>query len=302
MSLTTTRYLKAYPLDSKIERMDSDGLPVYDRPYNASDLRIVIGCMFTDGVLKNYREECVVRREGMSWYVHPGGALVHGLYVPVTDRVKVFDQADIKTPDFYYAHVILAGRFDTGYRDAAIYARLTRTEDYTPVRNESTWELVLGRISWRGEYTDRRLEKNLCGYVAAIAEGDTESFIEELRVKVAEFDLSVGLVEAMPPDKKPYVTVTKPTKPGGTTVVGFGLPQGPTGATGATGPRGPQGIQGPQGDRGPVGESGIFTQINGLFGVGVEPDGDLYVTWQAGDMPPLSLDTDKNLIYTIPDK
>lgn len=333
MALATTRITGAYPLDSMVTKVDEDGLPVYDRPYNASDLREANALMVTDGVFKNHLDECVVRRDGTGWYVMPGYAMAAGLLVPVASRALVLDQSDI--PKGRYAHIVLAARFDTQYRDGAVYARLSASADIEPVRTASVHELVLGTVDWNGTFRDTRLEAGKCGYVNAVAEGDTDSFIEELRVKVAQFDLDIGVVESLPPDREPYVTVDKPTSPGGVTVVGFGLPQGPTGATGPTGPagpagtagqqgapgrdgatgpqgpqgvegpQGPQGIQGPKGDTGPrgaTGESGVYTQIEGLFGIAVRPDGDVVLSWaEGGERPPLSLDGDKNLIYTIPE-
>lgn len=254
MALETTRITRAYPLDSMVDRVDEDGLPVYDRSYNASDLRAANALMVTDGVFKNYLECCSVKHVGGSWYVRPGGAVAAGLYVPVPSAVHVLDQSDI--PSGSYAHVVLAARFDTQYRDAAIYARVSAQKDYAPIRTDSMHELVLGRIDWRGTYSDSRLETERCGYVSALAEGDTVAFVEELRAKVAEFDLDVGDVEALAPDETPYVRIEGKSELGGKTVVGFGLPQGPTGPTGATGPAGPQGIQGQVGAPGPTGPKG----------------------------------------------
>lgn len=273
MAIKTTRITRAWPLDSMEDGFDEDGLPRYDRPYNASDLRAVNALMVTDGVFKDYRDECVVRRDGETWRVMPGGAVAAGLYAPVPNAVDVLDQSDIPTGS--YAHVVLAARFDTAYRDAAIYAYVSEDAEYEPVRTDSVHELVLARIDWRGAYTDRRLETDVCGYVRPMAPGDTDNFIEELRVKVAEFDLEVGLVEALPPGDDPYVTVEKPTQPGGTTVVGFGLPQGPQG------------------------EPGVAVSLDrGYFGMTVE-DGHLIVTHNDNEpAPPLSI-RDGHLIYTI---
>ena len=79
-------------------------------------------------------------------------------------------------------------------------------------------------------------------------------------------------------------------------------PQGPQGKQGATGPQGPKGDKGDKGDAGPKGESGVYTQISGLFGVGVSPEGDLFVTYaDGGERPPISLDEDFNLVYEIPE-
>lgn len=355
MALKTTRITAAYPLDSMVEEVADDGLPVYDRPYNASDLREVISLMVTDGVFKDKGDELMLSRSGTSWRVMSGGAVAGGLYVPVTAPVAVLDQSDIPTGS--YAHFILAARFDTQYRDGAVYARVTEEADYDPVRDDSTVELVLGSVDWRGVYEDTRLVNEKCGYVNAMAQGDTDSFLESLNAKIREYDIEVGLVQELPPDAHPYVIVTKPQKFGDPTKVDFGLPQGPTGATGATGARGPQGVQGeegeqgptgpkgdtgpqgpqgiqgqtgatgpegptgpkgdtgaqgpqgiqgptgPKGDKGDPGEAGVYTAIAGLFAVGVEPDGDLFVTYADTDEePPIYLDEDYNLIYEIPEE
>lgn len=379
--LKETSIKVVYPMDSDFEMAD-DGLPVYDRPYNASDLREVISMMVTDGVIKNKGDELMLSLSGNSWRVMSGGAVAGGLYVPVDTPVAVLDQSDIPTGS--YAHFILAGRFDTQYRDGAIYAQVDTSSTYTPERTESTVELLLGTVDWRGIYTDTRLDYSKCGYVNAVAEGDTDSFLESLNAKIREYDIEVDLVQKLPPDAQPYVTVTKPEKFGDPTKVSFGLPQGPTGATGPTGPQGPQGVQGPEGDQGPIGpkgdtgpqgpqgvqgatgetgpegpqgpkgdagpqgpqgvqgqtgptgpegpqgpkgdtgpqgpqgiqgiqgpkgdkgdtgESGVYTQISGLFAIGVEADGDLFVTYADSDEePPIYLDEDYNLIYEIPEE
>ncbi len=336
MALREKSIKKAYPLDSSASPVsfDENGAPVYDREYNASDIRKTYARYFSDGVFTAVGEKLLVKRAGGTWYVHPGSAMCAGLRIDLDERTPVVDQADI-TPG-KYAYVCVEARFDSALNDGHVYARLSSSPTERPVRTASNHEVILARINWDGAITDLRLDNGYCGPVRFLFDVDTDNFVDALETKLGQFDLSVGLVEALSPDERPYVTVTKPTDPGDPTVVGFGLPQGPTGpkgATGATGPKGdtgprgaaglngatgpagkdgatgpagPQGAQGPKGEKGEKGdpgESGVVTQIGaGLFGVSVRPNGDLVLTYADGtEKPPLTLDSDKNLIYTIPE-
>ena len=336
MALREKSIKKAYPLDSSASPVsfDENGAPVYDREYNASDIRKTYARYFSDGVFTAVGEKLLVKRAGGTWYVHPGSAMCAGLRIDLDERTPVVDQADI-TPG-KYAYVCVEARFDSALNDGHVYARLSSSPTERPVRTASNHEVILARINWDGAITDLRLDNGYCGPVRFLFDVDTDNFVDALETKLGQFDLSVGLVEALSPDERPYVTVTKPAEPGDPTVVGFGLPQGPTGpkgATGATGPKGdtgprgaaglngatgpagkdgatgpagPQGAQGPRGDKGEKGdpgESGVVTQIGaGLFGVSVRPNGDLVLTYADGtEKPPLTLDSNKNLIYTIPE-
>lgn len=336
MALREKSIKKAYPLDSSASPVsfDENGAPVYDREYNASDIRKTYARYFSDGVFTAVGEKLLVKRAGGTWYVHPGSAMCAGLRIDLDERTPVVDQADI-TPG-KYAYVCVEARFDSALNDGHVYARLSSSPTERPVRTASNHEVILARINWDGAITDLRLDNGYCGPVRFLFDVDTDNFVDALETKLGQFDLSVGLVEALSPDERPYVMVTKPAEPGDPTVVGFGLPQGPTGpkgATGATGPKGdagprgaaglngatgpagkdgatgpagPQGAQGPKGDKGEKGdpgESGVVTQIGaGLFGVSVRPNGDLVLTYADGtEKPPLTLDSNKNLIYTIPE-
>lgn len=54
-------------------------------------------------------------------------------------------------------------------------------------------------------------------------------------------------------------------------------PQGPQGPRGPQGPQGIQGIQGPKGDKGDPGKDGMTATIGGLYGLGIDSDGNLCV-------------------------
>lgn len=336
MALRDKSITKAYPLDSSASPVsfDENGAPVYDREYNASDLRETYSRYFSDGVFTAIGEKLLVKRSVGTWYVHPGSAMCAGLRIDLDEAFAVINQADITAG--MYAYICVEARFDSALNDGHIYARLSASPNEKPIRTASNHEVILARVNWRGDLVDLRLDNNFCGPVRFLFDVDTDNFVDALETKVGQFDLEVGLVEALSPDENPYVKMTRPSKPGDPTTVGFGLPQGPTGPKGATGaqgpkgdtgprgaaglngatgpagkdgatgPAGPQGAQGPKGDKGDKGEpgeSGVVTQIGaGLFGVSVKPNGDLVLTYADGtDKPPLFLDENKNLIYTIPE-
>lgn len=61
-----------------------------------------------------------------------------------------------------------------------------------------------------------------------------------------------------------------------------------------TGPQGPQGLQGPQG------ESGIITEIRGMFTLSVDENGDLWVHYTDADTPPeFEYDSETGNVYYI---
>ena len=232
-----TSLTAVYPMDSKPPTMGSDGIPVYDRAYNAGDLREVMRAFITDGVFTAMGDGLAVTEEAGTWSVGAGAAMANGLYIPVTAAAEVIDQSEIGTGE--YAYVIVAGRFDTDYRDGAIYSSLSSSPTYTPVRSPSTWELVLARIDWRGALTDYRLDNRMCGPAAPFEEIDTEDFMRQLQTAVSQFNLNVGTVSSLPSGSTPVVTVRKPTEAGGEVYIDFGIPRGAPGRDGADGDSAP---------------------------------------------------------------
>jgi hypothetical protein len=228
-----TSITKVYPMDSVVSA-GSDGLPVYDRAYNASDLRQVMASYLGDGIMADEGDECAVTSTDGTWSVGTGAAMADGLLVHVDEACEVLAQSELTTGQ--YAYVILAARFDTAYRDAATYSVVSTSASYTPVRDASTWELVLARIDWRGTCTDYRMDDSMCGVCAPFATLDTDSLMLELRTAVSQFDLNVGTVTSQEPGTTPTVTVRKPVEAGGTVYIDFGIPRGATGEPGQSAP------------------------------------------------------------------
>ena len=76
-------------------------------------------------------------------------------------------------------------------------------------------------------------------------------------------------------------------------------PQGPKGDTGPQGEKGDPGPQGPKGDTGPQGVPGTTVSATGFWGVAVNEDGDLIVTYAGDDPPDLHIDENGDLIYDL---
>lgn len=231
-----TSITSVYPMDSVVSSGE-DGLPVYDRSYNAADLREVMSAFLSSGVFADRGDELAVTESGGTWSVGTGAAFAGGLYVPVGSASEVIDQDELSTGQ--YAYVVLAARLDTGYRDAAIYAVVTESPSYSPVRDGSTWELVLARVDWRGGMSDYRMDPDMCGPVAPFEAVDTDSFMASLHTALDQFNLNVGTVQSLPSGSTPTVVVRKPTEAGGDVYVDFGIPRGAPGEDGRDGESAP---------------------------------------------------------------
>lgn len=229
--LFTAKSIKtAYPMDSVVTELADDGLPMYDRAYNASDLRSVMRLILTDGVFPNEGDELLVSQSSSIWKVGTGVAVAGGLIIRNEEPVSVVDQAELGAGQ--YAFIVVAGRFDSIFRDGAIYSVTTNTPSYTPERTESRWELVLARVDWHGTMTDLRLDMAMCGVVAPVIPVDTDSFMAELKTAVSQFNLNVGTVTSLPSGTTPTVTVRKPEVAGGDVYIDFGIPRGERGEDG----------------------------------------------------------------------
>lgn len=234
MAIATNQITTVYPMDSVVTGVDDDGLPLYDRAYNASDLRTFMSLFVTDGVWTDYLDELTPVRQGGSWYVGAGAAMADGLLIPVDEQQRVIDQSDITTGQ--YAYICVAAQFDSTKRCGETYARLSSSSSEQPVRTESTHELILARIDWRGTMTDLRMDNAMCGPATAILQPDTESFMASLFTAVDQFNLNVGELTVLPSGSTPTVVVRKPVEAGGEVYIDFGIPRGPKGDPGQSAP------------------------------------------------------------------
>ena len=234
MAIAVNQITTVYPMDSVVTGVDTDGLPLYDRAYNAGDIRTFMSLFVTDGVWPSYLDELTPVRQGGSWYVGAGAAMANGLLIPVEEPQRVIDQSDIATGQ--YAYICVAAQFDSTKRCGETYARLSSSSAEQPVRTESTHELILARIDWRGTMTDLRMDNSMCGPVTAILQPDTVSFMQSLYTAVDQFNLNVGELTVLPSGSTPTVVVRKPVMAGGDVYIDFGIPRGPKGDPGQSAP------------------------------------------------------------------
>lgn len=291
MAVTSTVIGTVYPMDSHKPTVWKDGLPVYDRAYNASDVRAVTAAMISDGVLADRLEEMEVVNDEGAVTVRPGMAFANGLYIGLDEAVQVALESDIATGQYLF--VTVSARFDSEFLDGEVTGVLSQSQSYSPVRTQSRWELVLARVDWRGQVRDLRLDPAYCGAAAPFAPVDTSTFFRDLEAALGRFDVRIGTVSTLPAGSKATASVS--TGDDGA-VISLGLPQGARGAQGEQGVQGPQGAQGPQGPMGPPGadgkdgadgrdgESGVTVPMDGFVTFSVDVDGDLYAS-TPGDEP-----------------
>ena len=74
---------------------------------------------------------------------------------------------------------------------------------------------------------------------------------------------------------------------------------GPQGETGPQGPQGEKGETGEQGPPGPPGDSGITVTSNGLYTLGVDTDGNLYVIQEENSNIEFEYDSDTGDLYAV---
>lgn len=280
MAVTPKSITDAYPLDSVIERLDDDGLPVYDRAYNAETLRSVMRVLLHDGVVGDYMNELAVTADGSGVYVDTGCLIADGLQAILKERVKVIDRADITAQK--YCFVIAAARFDSAYRDVEVTAMVTTSQEYEPVRTASRHEIVLARVDWRGAVRDLRPDPKYCGFASPFAPLDTSTFTTMLDEALKNFDVKSGKTVTTAPGTQAAACVRKVEGKG--TYIDLSVP------------RGDRGERGPAGRDGRDGTNGVTTPANGFVTFSVDSAGDLYVETPGADPATAwELDGDGNL-------
>ncbi len=247
----------AYPLDA-----DN-----YDRLYHASDLRSVMREMVSDGVLASRGGGLEVKLEAGAYKVSDGAAFARGLLIPLDAPVTVLRQSELA--DGAYRYIVMAARFDHAFRDGAIYTVESRAQSYSPVRNESTWELVLARVDWHGNIADLRLDPAYCGACSPFAPVDTSNFTGKIEAALAALDIQAGKVTTTSPGTDASVTVRKVEGEGAYLAMSI--------------PRGDRGERGEPGRDGRDGASGVTAPANGFVTFSVEPNGDLFAETPGAD-------------------
>ncbi len=136
---------------------------------------------------------------------------------------------------------------------------------------------------YTGEQIDQSLGRILDGEVdQAVIDAQEAAKAAQTAQKAIE-DMAV---DAQTLDPEALAQVSK-TEENGVVKLTFGLPRGK---------------QGERGPRGPQGDPGVSMEAGGFYGMYVNQDGNLILSYTDETPPPLSLDESGNLIYTVSDK
>lgn len=190
--------MNVFPVDSYVTKMDSNGLPVYDREYTAAELREVYSKFFTNGVFGGDGGQLLVSSnstQGVS--VASGSCIIEGaVAMEDTTRTLVL-QAPHASLDRIDT-VVVRLDLDIDKRDCDLYV-VEGTPAIEPerpalTRTESVWELGLADIYVRTgttsvsaeRITDTRGETERCGWAAPFVTLDTTGYFNQLQAATTE--------------------------------------------------------------------------------------------------------------------
>lgn len=181
--------LTAFPMDSQVTGMGDDGLPVYDRAFDSTDLREVYKTYFSNGYFAEVGTSMHVKAaSGMTATVEAGKVNIQGTLGFMTEDATVT-----------FAESGSAPRIDTvvARLDLSVEKRTIELDVLTGVpggsapaltRDATVWELGLADVTIPQFSTaiaaenirDTRLDTTRCGVVNPFAKLDTDSLFEQV--------------------------------------------------------------------------------------------------------------------------
>lgn len=183
--------MKAFPMDSDV-KAGEDGLPVYDRAFDSTDLREIYKTYFSTGYFATPGTSLqVVAGTGLNAVVKAGKCNIEGTLGFMTEDAQItFPEADKTNPriDTVVARLDLAQEA----RNISILvvqgiAKVapTRTE---LVRNETVYDIGLADVRiepnaaavGQDKITDTRMDPERCGVVNPFAKLDTEGLFAQV--------------------------------------------------------------------------------------------------------------------------
>lgn len=196
--------MRSFPWDSVATSIGEDGYPVYDRVYQASDLREVYETFFSNGVFTDDENAFKVSPgDGMTVKVVPGRCCINGT-VGYESEERILALTASGNQDRIDT-VVLRWDSSVDARSIDLYVLAGAPAD-TPVRptltrSETVWELGLcdlyvtaHMVQTKAEkMTDTRLETERCGVVAPFVSLDTDNFYSQLQ---AQTQVAVDLAQA----------------------------------------------------------------------------------------------------------
>lgn len=196
--------MRSFPWDSVATSIGEDGYPVYDRVYQASDLREVYETFFSNGIFTDSETALKVSPgEGMTVRVAPGRCCINGT-VGYEEEERELALTASGTMDRIDTVVL---RWDSALdaRSIDLYV-LAGAPSETPVRptltrSETVWELGLCDVyvtahmlqTKAEKMTDTRLDSSRCGVVAPFVRLDTSNFYDQLQEQT---QIAVDLAQA----------------------------------------------------------------------------------------------------------
>jgi len=189
--------LGGFPFDSQITGYQPDGLPIYDRASNSEEFASLIKGFWRDGVFGT-DALTVFAGSGMTATVGAGSVLVQGRVAKITSPKTVNFETANSQPRF---DIVVARRdLSNAVRDIVLDVvkgvPASTPVAPAPVRNATIWELCLAIVKipanvgmvQQQNITDTRLDRNLCGIVAAtMTDIDTSRFYEQIQADLSSF-------------------------------------------------------------------------------------------------------------------
>lgn len=188
--------LTAFPMDSQVTGMGDDGLPVYDRAFDSTDLREVYKTYFSNGYFAEVGTSMHVKAAtGMTATVEAGKVNIQGTLGFMTEDATVTfaaagSAARIDT---------VVARLDLSVEKRVIELDVLKGEEGVTTapgltRDSTVWELGLADVTIPANSTaikdenvkDTRLDTTRCGVVNPFAKLDTDSLFTQVTAIIAK--------------------------------------------------------------------------------------------------------------------
>lgn len=196
--------MQVFPMDSIVTSIGANGLPVYDRPYTASDLRAWMQHFVSNGVFMDNNGLRVTAGSGMTVAVSPGSCHINGAVGYEEEQRVLIIQASNPTYDRIDT-VVCRLNLNTEARNCELYV-IQGSPAEAPVRpaltrNSSVYEIGIADVFvpagasafTQQRITDTRLETARCGAVTPFVTIDTTGIYEQLDDQVQK---NIKLIQA----------------------------------------------------------------------------------------------------------
>lgn len=192
--------LTAFPMDSKVTEMGEDGLPVYDRAFDSTDLREVYKTYFSNGYFAEVGTSMHVKAAtGLTAIVQKGKVNIQGtLGFMDEDATVSFAAADKSNPriDTVVARLDLSVDRRVIELDVLTGTAAASPTAPTLTRNSTVWELGLADVTIPVQAAavsdtnikDTRLDTTRCGVVNPFAKLDTDSLFTQVTAIINKAD------------------------------------------------------------------------------------------------------------------